>query len=522
MIVNTPNESNQVVNQAIFGSTFISNIGFWLQNSYFSKAEFNPLLHLWSLGVEIQFYLIVPILAWFFSKTRFSLVFIVIVSMALCFIVLTISPKTSFFMMPLRLWEFLLGYGVALYLTQSGAVKFPKQSWLGFVGLILILLIPFFNVNGESLSIILGHPGAGALLVSIATSIVLVFGLPKIVEKNIISKGLAILGKYSYSIYLIHFPVIVLYLSEPFMGTILDIPNVITFIIIFALIFTLSFTLHKLVETRNFNISITKLSVIFIALIIGLAIIGPWIKTNFISNQEKSIFNAFNDRSTYRCGKLIRITNPTTLTCNLSEDINDTVNKVMLVGNSHADSIKTTFIKVAAKHNQAVYFIVQNNPLMAGGLSPDIVVREAISKEVKHIVVHFSPSGISVSKLKELVFLAEKNSIKITFIDPVPVWESHIPKMMYRQLKGFNDNELQTKDDYLSFNNELFTEVDNISNDNFKRISIADYFCTPNCSYKLEDGTPFYFDSGHLTLTGSNVIEKALNEAISAGKYSEN
>ncbi|WP_332370137.1 SGNH hydrolase domain-containing protein [Pseudoalteromonas translucida] len=194
----------------------------------------------------------------------------------------------------------------------------------------------------------------------------------------------------------------------------------------------------------------------------------------------------------------------------------------MLVGNSHADSIKTTFIKVAAKHNQAVYFIVQNNPLMAGGLSPDIVVREAISKEVKHIVVHFSPSGISVSKLKELVFLAEKNSIKITFIDPVPVWESHIPKMMYRQLKGFNDNELQTKDDYLSFNNELFTEVDNISNDNFKRISIADYFCTPNCSYKLEDGTPFYFDSGHLTLTGSNVIEKALNEAISAGKYSEN
>lgn len=52
-IINTPNETRQVVTQAIFGSAFSSNIGFWIQNSYFNKTEFNPLLHLWSLGVEI-------------------------------------------------------------------------------------------------------------------------------------------------------------------------------------------------------------------------------------------------------------------------------------------------------------------------------------------------------------------------------------------------------------------------------------------------------------------------------------
>lgn len=54
----TRNESVQVFEQAYFGSIFASNIGFWFENSYFSNSAFNPLLHLWSLGVEIQFYLI--------------------------------------------------------------------------------------------------------------------------------------------------------------------------------------------------------------------------------------------------------------------------------------------------------------------------------------------------------------------------------------------------------------------------------------------------------------------------------
>ena len=43
----------------IGAAIFAANIGFWLENSYFDKAAFKPLLHLWSLGLEIQFYLII-------------------------------------------------------------------------------------------------------------------------------------------------------------------------------------------------------------------------------------------------------------------------------------------------------------------------------------------------------------------------------------------------------------------------------------------------------------------------------
>ncbi|MEM6988200.1 MAG: acyltransferase, partial [Pseudomonadota bacterium] len=126
----TRNESAQVVTQAWFGTFYLSNIGFWMQNSYFSKAEFNPLLHLWSLGVEIQFYLCIPILVWFFNKWKLLLPLFLALSLALCLVMLGISGKTSFFMMPLRTWEFLLGFGTALYLCKNGnTLSDRRQLW---------------------------------------------------------------------------------------------------------------------------------------------------------------------------------------------------------------------------------------------------------------------------------------------------------------------------------------------------------------------------------------------------------
>lgn len=513
-LVNTPNETNQVVSQAIFGSVFSSNIGFWLQNSYFSKSEFNPLLHLWSLGVEIQFYLLVPVLAYIFHKIRFSLILILLTSMVLCFLILTISPKTSFFMMPLRLWEFLLGYGCALYFTKNGDVKFPQFSQLGVTGLLLILLIPFLKVDGRALDLVSGHPGLFSLFVSIATCMVLIFGLPSMLEKNIIAKVLVKLGKYSYSVYLAHFPIIVIYLSEPFSGTILHISNVSDWIIIFTLIVALSILLHNYIETRKFNIGIIKLSVIFLSTTLALSMILPMIKNTFYSEQEVKIFSAFKDRSTYRCGKIVRIIDPTAISCELSDGSADTINNVFLVGNSHADSIKTTFTEIAEKNKVMTHFIIQNNPLMTGGLNPNEIVTEAKLKNINNIFIHFSADGIQADRLGELVALSQKNNIHVTFIDPVPTWPTSVPKEMYFQIRYSIDNLHQTKEDYMLSNEALFADINKIDSSNFERLSVVDYFCNPNCLYQNKEGVPLYFDSGHLTLTGSKVLEKVLREAI--------
>lgn len=513
-IINTPNETNQVLNQVLYGSGFLSNIGFWLQNSYFSKAEFNPLLHLWSLGVEIQFYIFVPLLAYFFKKSSLNFFLIALSSLMLCFLILPISPKTSFFMMPLRVWQFLLGYGAALYFTNNGNVKYINLNWLGCIGLFLILLIPFFQVDGQSLNIYAGHPGLVSFLVCIATCLVLIFGVPQTIENNKISMMLVFLGKYSYSIYLVHFPVIVLYLSEPFGGTILEIPSLIDGFVIISLIVSFSYLLYHFVETQTFKLGVVKSSIGFTAAILAMILFLPLLKSYFTSSQESKIFNAFTDRSPYRCGKLVRVLDPSAISCKLSTSLQDVDYSVLLVGNSHADSIKTAFSKVAEKNNISTYFLVQNNPLMPGGMDSGRIIAEATLKGVKHIVVHFSPNAISSEALTQLVSLAQNNNISVTFIEPVPVWSKHIPMEMFSELNGKDSDLHQTKDDYLSANKSFLNNLYKLDSPNFNIVHVVDYFCKPDCVYKSDNGTPLYFDSGHLTLTGSKLLESAFKKAL--------
>src|SRR5262249_10197920 len=86
MVLTTPNDYGQVTRQAEFATIFLPNIGYWLQNSYFSKEAFTPLLHLWSLGVEIQFYLLLPVLWWAFARWKSAYVVTLVGSLLLCFV----------------------------------------------------------------------------------------------------------------------------------------------------------------------------------------------------------------------------------------------------------------------------------------------------------------------------------------------------------------------------------------------------------------------------------------------------
>ncbi len=69
-VITVSSDFSQVVEQAKASFALIPNVYFWSQDSYFSSRNFNPLLNLWSLGVEIQFYLFVPLISWF-AKTRY-------------------------------------------------------------------------------------------------------------------------------------------------------------------------------------------------------------------------------------------------------------------------------------------------------------------------------------------------------------------------------------------------------------------------------------------------------------------
>lgn len=526
IIITTPNEFHQVFNQSIYANFFLSNIGYWAQNSYFSKAEFNVFLHLWSLGVEIQFYLIIPILFYFFQLHKALFWLLLIGSIALCFMMIGISAKTSFFMMPLRLWEFLIGFGIAYYLIPNGKPK-VGSSW-GGVGLFVIIAIPLFDINGQSSSIFNGHPAIYALLISLATSFVLLFGIGNI-QYSVFGNVLEKIGQYSYSIYLVHFPVVVLFLYTPFSGTQLQIEHLSDLIWILVITAVLSYFLYHLVEIKLRKIYHIK-AVLWLApvLVFGLVLIGNSVQKQFFSDKQFKIAEAFSDRSAYRCGKIFRLFNFADKICLIGNN-KDTQNNILLVGNSHADSIKQAFVDSANKNKITTYFVVENTPLMGDSKSKKLdafsllkggvmdaydVIDEALSHQVNHIVLHYSHNSISVNTIKLLVKLANKKDIFVSFIMPIPTYKAHIPKALWDYEQYNKALPIQTKADYQRKMSGFLKSLTQIKTANFKIYEVAHYFCDEKCRITADDDKPFYFDKTHLTLTGASVLSALFDQIV--------
>lgn len=508
-IIATPVEFNSVKEQSIFALFFTSNLGFWLENSYFSKAEFKPLLHLWSLGVEIQFYFLVPVLFLVFKKSRIACHSIFIFSLFTCLATLYVSTKSSFFLTPFRVWEFLLGYYVVKYFSDSGNVKVsPKYQLIGISALIALMLIPLMKVDGSSKDIIFGHPGMFALIITSLTAVVLICGLPTRFEQSIFGRTLELFGKYSYSIYLVHFPVIVLFLYEPLSGTILKTKSFSQLIYLVIMIFAAAILMYRLVESSI--LLRTKKSIIVLlsgGLIISLIVSGL-IQSLKIDNEQRTIYDAWTDRSEYRCGLVNRIKDPFAKVCRLNKE--EQQNSVLLVGNSHADSIKTSFVEAASKNFKNVWFFTSNTPLMSELIGAETVVNEAVKIKANEVFLHFSPNAVPNQMIESVIRAARNHNIKVSFIMPVPIWNISIPKSLI--LNKMQNTELpkQSLDDYREQNKDLINFLMTLKYDNFRVLEVAPVFCSPNCAIQNINGKPLYFDDSHLTLTGSDLLMKSM------------
>jgi peptidoglycan/LPS O-acetylase OafA/YrhL len=338
VFLTTPNDYGQVATQALFATVFASNIGFWLETSYFNKESFRPLLHLWSLGVEIQFYVFVPLLHVIFNKLRGSYFVILVGSAILSAIIVGVSPKTAFFWLPCRLWEFLLGYGIARY-GLDGRLR-NVMPWLGAAALAVIVCIPAIPLEGALPGFTRGHPGLAALLICLATAVTLATGLPSAVENNPVADLLKKLGDCSYSVYLAHFPVIVLFLYRPFSGTVLKTSGLGQTAVLAVLVAGASAILFKFVE-QPFRGSPHIWRGVAVAAMVTLVVSqgGAMIQRALIPEKEMLIFQAWYDRDEYRCGKLPRILHPMAISCEITRPNIAPAHRVLLVGDSHADAI---------------------------------------------------------------------------------------------------------------------------------------------------------------------------------------
>jgi peptidoglycan/LPS O-acetylase OafA/YrhL len=188
---------------------FVSNFQFWSEAGYFdAAASEKPLLHTWSLAVEEQFYLIFPGLLLLLrgaDRKRLLAVLgvILLASLALNIWGIRHSPVSTFYLLPARFWELLLGSILAI-----GAFTVPHgiRNAMSALGLILIGIAIF------TFTVATPFPGENALLPCVGTALVIQGGANGRTAVNdlLANRVLVLIGLMSYSLYLWHWPVFVI------------------------------------------------------------------------------------------------------------------------------------------------------------------------------------------------------------------------------------------------------------------------------------------------------------------------
>lgn len=212
LVLLSPHELRDLAKFTFFTTVSTSNIMFWKTTGYFAtNADLNPLLMTWSLGVEEQFYLIIPlilvVIAWLRPKLIFSVVVLIsAVSFVMAAYQVRHTPDSAFYLLGSRAWE--LGIGVAVAIFEIEGRKFPElqaprvNDVIAWAGLLLVLG-PFFIYNRTT-----AFPGPAALP-SVAGAALLLSASGAWVNRKLLSlPPLVYVGRVSYSFYLIHWPIL--------------------------------------------------------------------------------------------------------------------------------------------------------------------------------------------------------------------------------------------------------------------------------------------------------------------------
>jgi peptidoglycan/LPS O-acetylase OafA/YrhL len=270
--------------QSILATTlFSNNILLAITNNYWSlSSEFKPLLHTWSLGVEEQYYVLFPllmILGWKFFRKHVAVVLGVaaLLSFAAANWGLFKKPEYTFYLLPTRAWEILVGALAAFYMIGKKSDNSNRlcSELLGGTGFCLIVAAVFLIRSGQPshATFYLTAPVLGAVLIIIFSS-----------ENTVVGKILGWrpmvgVGLISYSCYLWHQPLFALarvYSKDP--------PGIVTYAILLVLTFVLAYITWRFVETPCRNreeVSRTAISSFALVLSVAFALFGLYMDRNY-------------------------------------------------------------------------------------------------------------------------------------------------------------------------------------------------------------------------------------------------
>lgn len=210
-VILTPFEYELYGTHMLAGAGFVPNIIFWREAGYFDKeAITKPLLHLWSLGVEEQFYFVWPLIlgiVWKFCQPHRLSIFkivvaLVIISLAWSGYQIEHHPIANFYSPLSRFWELALGGSIAIWISRPEYVKLESRL-LALMGLGFIVFA-LFGFNSTT-----PFPGLWALIPCLGAGLILIANTKSSPLSIVLSHPVMVfVGLISYPLYLWHWPLL--------------------------------------------------------------------------------------------------------------------------------------------------------------------------------------------------------------------------------------------------------------------------------------------------------------------------
>lgn len=203
----SPTELELLARSALATTGSVANFYFRGQGNYFaSAAHTRPLLHMWSLGVEEQFYIIVPLLLAALARWRGiaaakALLAIALASLAYNLVAGAIDERHAFYMPMARFWQIAAGGLIAVVERRWGLLRRGADvaAVLGVAAMIACVLLLEGETGGQ----------LGGVVSVLGATLVIAAGPGSWTAAVLASRPMVAIGRRSFSIYLVHWPLIV-------------------------------------------------------------------------------------------------------------------------------------------------------------------------------------------------------------------------------------------------------------------------------------------------------------------------
>lgn len=512
---------------------YLQNFVFWVEGDYFSGGLTKPLLHTWSLAVEEQFYIFWAFAILFFRRFPKTVLAVVIAmglaSIAMGFLLETRTPKTVFFMLPTRMWEFSIG--IAAYLATRRSTGLNPLLGTIVAGLCIMVVVVTGMTFGEDSA----FPGVQSIIACVAVGVALFcFDQAGGVMPGFAFPPLRYIGRISYGLYLWHWPPLVLFYMQTGRAA-----EPVEAAVLMAIALGGASASYHLVENpirrgRMIGSSGGIIRMVVAGSVTIAAVALVLIRTDgLVLRYPKEIqpyFAAAGERGAFRCSRLHVLLNPADEFCPLTTSAPGQGGGVLILGDSHADVLKELLADVGKSTGIPVFLTVRNCDLGRFGTFAfcsdgvlDNVIVQAKAAGVTDVVAisNWEMDKFSIDSMRKDIARLTGAGLKVHVMEVVPNDPSYDP--IERAQAALEGGPLRADgislDSYrrsTQAQRELISRVVAEFPGQATVLAPADYLCRGGACAYSHSGIPYYLDSNHLTFSGAEVLRPMFGGLFSA------